>query len=465
MAITRTQLFPVEGQSPIVLHNVPQSVELVGDVTGDKGTNEVWDDTKRIEDFEVKITTLDEYSTGVPHKVIKRVDTLNESTGAWTEGTQETYEASEKTFNLSYKGHERDFEVKVVEGGDGGSDSYYKVTADDVSEFEEGTKYMAVLKDSLTLYTEVSAHEGAYAPYGYTVYYSEIIPSCIPNYGGKSCVTLDEYTENTHLYYSEGVDCEIEEVITVSALICPPPSPEYLNSDYIIQQEDSDPYYEFISEDSNMSISYVPSEDCFIYSPIFYAFPKDWCQYLFDSNTAWYYVDADGESTGVRVGSSDSGSSSPKVQIRYRWGMNDSHDLSVEKDITITERPRPVEPEEGGGDSEGVKSFNLKVLSGSYSPYTDEVLDLTGAFMKNGRYQIYYHDVGDGWDFWDYLDVSRLGDLEDWLKDTYYNFDAEDDWYICTDEVFVTEGSKAYVVYGTEENKYYINDDSTRVDL
>lgn len=119
-----------------------------------------------------------------------------------------------------------------------------------------------------------------------------------------------------------------------------------------------------------------------------------------------------------------------------------------------------------GGGSEGVKSFNLKVLStGDYYPYTDEILDLNGAFTENGNYQIYYHDVGDSWDFWDYLYVSRLGDLEEGLKNYYHNFDAEDNWYIGTESAFITEGSKAYVVYGTEGNKYYINDDGTRVDL
>ena len=111
MAITRTQLFPVEGQSPIVLHDVPQSVELVGDVT--------WKDEEQtiIDDFTVKIKTKDEYSTGVPHKVIKRVDILDTSSKTWTEGTQETYEAQEEEFTLNYKGHERDFEVTFDEEG------------------------------------------------------------------------------------------------------------------------------------------------------------------------------------------------------------------------------------------------------------------------------------------------------------------------------------------------------------
>lgn len=111
MAITRTKIFPVEGQSPIVLHNVPQSVELVGDIA--------WKDEEQttIDDFTVKIKTKDEYSTGVPHKVIKRVDTLNTTSKTWTEGTKETYEAQEEELTLNYKGHERDFEVTLDEEG------------------------------------------------------------------------------------------------------------------------------------------------------------------------------------------------------------------------------------------------------------------------------------------------------------------------------------------------------------
>ena len=111
MSITRTKIFPVQGQSPIVLHNVPQSVELVGDIT--------WKDEEQtiIDDFTAKIKTKDEYSTGVPYKVIKRVDTLNTTSKTWTEGTQETYEAQEEEFTLSYKGHERDFEVTFDEEG------------------------------------------------------------------------------------------------------------------------------------------------------------------------------------------------------------------------------------------------------------------------------------------------------------------------------------------------------------
>lgn len=111
MAITRTKIFSVEGQSPIVLHDVPQSVELVGDIT--------WKDEEQtiIDDFTAKIKTKDEYSTGVPHKVIKRVDTLNTASKTWTTGTQETYEAQEKEFTLNYRGHERDFEVTFDEEG------------------------------------------------------------------------------------------------------------------------------------------------------------------------------------------------------------------------------------------------------------------------------------------------------------------------------------------------------------
>ena len=269
MAITRTKIFPVEGQSPIVLHNVPQSVELVGDVTGDKGTNEVWDDTKRIEDFEVKITTLDEYSTGKPHKVIKRVDTLNESTGAWTEGTQETYEASEKTFNLSYKGHERDFEVKVVEGEGGAS------------------------VPSPIVYTIE----------GDSCYIYEIAP-------------IEESWKDgyDHTWYSDVFDGDFHKGADLIGII----------------------------EDAELDASALQSDKW--YALTFEALSED---ILTDNNLK--FTDGGEPIEGSHLTFIANGSS-PKLQIRYRWGMSDSHDLSVEKNITITERPRPVEPEEGGDD-------------------------------------------------------------------------------------------------------------------